>query len=75
MELLTKYFATVSETLPKEIIEKYQFIDKKTALWKIHFPKNKHDIAVAKERLAYEELYIINHRALSKKYESFKHSE
>lgn len=75
IELLKKFFWEVQETLPQSIITKYGFIDKKNALYKIHFPKNKQDIEVAKHRLAYEELYEINYKALSKKHEHFKNSE
>jgi ATP-dependent DNA helicase RecG len=58
--LLDKYITNYPESLPEKIIEKYGFISKKEAIFKIHFPKNTHDIEQAKQRLAYEELYEIN---------------
>lgn len=73
--LLKKYFDDVKETLPPSILDKYQFLGKKEALLKLHFPQSKKDIEIAKNRLAYEELYDINFRALSKKFEAFKNSE
>lgn len=75
VELLKKYVSEIVEDLPESIIKKYNFISKKEAVYKVHFPKNKHDIELAKHRLAYGELYEINHRAISTKYESFKNTE
>jgi len=57
----------IEETLPENIVKKYNFISKVEAYYKIHFPKNKDDIAEARRRLAYEELFEINYKALSKK--------
>ncbi len=75
MELLKNYISEITEDLPEIIIKKYNFISKKEAIFKIHFPKNKHDIEIAKYRLAYGELFDINYRAISKKMDSFKISE
>ena len=75
IKLLEKYITNFSESLPDKILEKYAFISKKEAIYKVHFPKNMHDIELAKYRLAYEELYEINFWAISKKHESFAHSE
>jgi ATP-dependent DNA helicase RecG len=75
IKLLQKYIDSYTEFLPEEILKKYNFISKKEAIYKIHFPKNMHDVEVAKYRLAYEELYEINYGAISKKHESFAHSE
>jgi RecG-like helicase/very-short-patch-repair endonuclease len=65
----------IQEDLPKSIIEKYNFIPKAEAVYKIHFPKNKDDIAVAKYRLAYWELFEINYNSISSKFETFKNTE
>jgi ATP-dependent DNA helicase RecG len=75
MLLLREYFRYVKETLPEEIIKKYNFIPRNIALEKLHFPKNKNDVEVAKYRLAYEELFEINYKSISKKQENFKISE
>jgi ATP-dependent DNA helicase RecG len=53
MELLKKYISEIQDDLPESIIKKYNFIDKKEAVYKVHFPKNKYDIELAKYRLAY----------------------
>lgn len=73
--LLKEYFEYIKDELPENIIKKYKFIEKKEALKKLHFPKTNNDIEIAKYRLAYEELFEINFKALSKKYENFKESE
>jgi ATP-dependent DNA helicase RecG len=49
--LLKDYFSDIDEDLPENIIKKYNFISKKEAVYKIHFPKNKNDIEQAKRRL------------------------
>ena len=72
MNLLKKYISDISENLPEHILEKYNFISRKEAFYKIHFPKNKNDIEQAKYRLAYEELFEINYTAISSKYEKFE---
>ena len=72
IDLLKKYIWDITENLPENILEKYDFISRKEAFYKIHFPKNKNDIEQAKYRLAYEELYEINYTAISKKYEKFE---
>jgi len=67
-----RYYA---EILPENIVKKYWFVSKAEAVYKIHFPKNKDDIEVAKYRLWYEELFEINYKAISSKYERFQESE
>lgn len=45
------------ETLPDDLLKRQKLLDRSTALIKMHFPKDKTDVAVAKERLAFEELF------------------
>ena len=47
----------IIDYLPKSIIEKYNFIDKKEAVDTAHFPKDKRKLNKALERLKYEELF------------------
>jgi len=75
IEILKKYVSSYKENLPKSIIDKYNFISKSEAIYKIHFPKNQHDIDLAKHRLAYEELYEINYKSIFTKHENFKQTE
>jgi len=72
IELLRKYIKDIPEELPADIVKKYNFISKAEAFDKIHFPKNTDDIERAKERLAYEELYNINYKAIKKKHDGYK---
>jgi len=74
IELLRKYIKDIPEQLPENIIKKYNFVSKAKAFDMIHFPRNTDDIERAKQRLAYEELYDINYRAIKKKHEGFKSS-
>jgi ATP-dependent DNA helicase RecG len=75
MELLKPYIKEIAEDLPEEIIKKYDFISKRDAILKVHFPKNKRDIEIGKYRLAYGELWDINFRAIGSKLEVFKETE
>jgi ATP-dependent DNA helicase RecG len=74
MKFLDKFFNEIPENLPKEIIEKYNFISRKKAYHILHFPKNKVELETAKKRLAYEELFHIQKHWIDKKYELIKNS-
>lgn len=45
--------------LPQEIRNKYRFPDLKTALLNLHFPVNLQDLAKFKNRLAFDELFLL----------------
>ena len=75
MELLKKYVAWIKEVLPQEIIDKYKFIERKTAFYKLHFPKNNTDVQIARRRLAYEELFLIQYDAIKRKNERISESK
>ena len=49
----------LQETLPWFILEKYGLIDINKALNLIHFPTTMHDVALARKRLAFEELLTL----------------
>ena len=75
IKLLKSYIFNFTEKLPENIIKKYSFIPKNEAIYKIHFPKNNNDIYLAKQRLVYEELFEINYKNISKKYENITKSK
>jgi ATP-dependent DNA helicase RecG len=50
----------VKETLPENITKKFRLSSNDFALRKIHFPQNRNELERAKERLAFEELFIWN---------------
>jgi len=45
------------ETLPSELVKSEKLLSRADALLAIHFPKTSEDVAKARERLAYEELF------------------
>ena len=70
--LLGKLVAQVSsenitDLIPEEINEKYNFLDKKNALRLIHFPNSINDIKKAQLKLIYEELFIFMFKILCSK--------
>ena len=60
-----RYGGYIAETLPSEIIEKNNFMPLKNAVSAIHFPDSKEKIINARNRLAYEELLIMQLAVLS----------
>ncbi len=75
IDVLKSFIKEIGEDLPEDIIKKYNFISKRDAVYRVHFPKNKFDIEQAKYRLAYWELFDINYRAIGSKMQAFKESE
>lgn len=75
IDILKSFIKEIVEDLPEEIVKKYNFISKRDAVLRVHFPKNKIDIEQAKYRLAYGELFDINYRAIGSKMQAFKESE
>ena len=60
--LLTQLFnenLSLIEIVPEFIRKKYNLMDKKTAIQKIHFPKTKQELTTARESLIFEELFLI----------------
>ena len=60
-----KYGGYITETLPENILEKYGFPTLKQAVSTIHFPNDKEKIIGARNRLAYEELLVMQLAVLS----------
>jgi ATP-dependent DNA helicase RecG len=57
----------IRETLPRNLLETEQLIDKKKALQQIHFPKDVSQLSAAQQRLKFEELFYIQLRLLKLK--------
>ena len=55
---LMQYGNDITDYLPKGITEKYNFLNKKTALNIIHNPSTKEKLEEAQRRLKYEELFL-----------------
>ncbi len=65
--LLPIYLKTQTDFLPEEII-KSEKLEKLTAsLYKIHFPKNYQEVNEARKRLAFDELFLTQLMAISRK--------
>lgn len=60
----------IPEYLPKEIVEKYNLVSLDTAIRNIHFPKDDEDLQKARERLIFDELFILQLSLLSLKNEN-----
>ncbi len=57
--VLNQFDAFFQDNLPDEIIKKRKLISYREAINKIHFPKTKEELLSARERLVYEELFIM----------------
>ena len=65
-ELLHSIKNPFVETLPEDLIAKYQLIHKNQALINIHFPQDQTRLTAAQNRLKYEELFFIQLQLLMK---------
>ena len=59
----------IREYLPENLLEENQLMNLNDALGKIHFPKNLKEAQKAKQRLAFEELFLLQLSTLSRKKE------
>lgn len=60
----------IPEFLPQEITEKYNLVPLDTAIRNIHFPKSDEDLQKSRERLIFDELFILQLSLLSLKNEN-----
>jgi len=65
-------FKTIQETLPDEILEKYNLISINKAVYYLHNPKNFDEIEKARFRFAFEELYNIHIKLINKRIKRLK---
>lgn len=54
-----KGFETITETLPEEIVSRYNLLPLKDALREMHFPRNAQMLQRAIERMKFEELFYV----------------
>jgi len=70
---LTKsYLDFLEEYMPEEILERQKLINFKKAIKSIHFPSSKDLIIKSRERLAFDELFLIQLIALQKRWQWMK---
>lgn len=57
----------IHESLPADLVQQFALIDKKFALWHIHFPGNNELLKKAQYRLKFEELFYIQLKLIKNK--------
>ncbi len=55
---LMEYGSIIEDYIPKYLVEKYSFLNKKTSLNIVHNPSTKEKLELARNRLKYEELFV-----------------
>lgn len=68
------YKDSIPDILPKYLKEKYDLLDKKTAIEQIHFPENQELLEKASFSLIFEELFIVQLKMVRLRNENNKHS-
>lgn len=63
--LISQHLKYVDDPLPQEIRSRLRLMDKREALLAIHNPRNEQELARAKERLKFEELFYLQLNILS----------
>lgn len=58
-DALDDYAQLLTDPLPPALREEHDLLDLPTALWQMHFPENQQQLAAARRRLAFEELFYI----------------
>ncbi len=75
-QIMTSLFQEIKldfkETLPQNVIDALNFIDKNKALFNIHFPQNLSLLQAAQTRLKFEELFYLQLQLLQKNLERKK---
>ncbi len=56
---INNYLDLVKDVLPQHLKEKRNLISVKDAIWGLHFPKDEQHWKLARRRLAYEELFLL----------------
>lgn len=66
--LMDEWLGHFTEHLPQEIIQEHSLMGLQEAIKNIHFPENDADLKKAKERLAFDELFLLQLKVLQKKW-------
>ncbi len=66
--LVDEWLNFFEEHLPYEVIKQHNLLDYKTAIKNIHFPENDTLLKKARERLAFDELFLLQLKVLQKKW-------
>jgi len=71
--LVKKFVPGLKEFIPPQIAKKHDLVKFNQALAEIHFPKNQKTVQKARQRFAFEELFLLQLAALRRKKEWQKH--
>ena len=63
----------IADPLPASLIQEYKFVSLERALQMMHFPKNAEEVAIARQRMKFEELFFLQLEIL--RYAESKKSE
>ena len=69
-QALQTVLPTVRESLPPEILLRYQLVGVQAALRNIHFPESEADLYAARRRLVFEEFFLLQTRLARKRREN-----
>lgn len=67
--LLKTFAPQFEEYLPEAILQEHQLIPYQEAILNIHFPKDSETLKLARARLAFDELFLLQLKALQKKWQ------
>jgi ATP-dependent DNA helicase RecG len=67
--LIDDWVKLYEEYMPEEILKAENLMDLRTAIKNIHFPENDEKLKKARERLSFDELFLLQLKVLSKKRE------
>jgi ATP-dependent DNA helicase RecG len=66
--LIDEWAQMLEEHLPAKIIEEYGLMDYRDAVKEVHFPTDEKNLEAAKKRLSFDELFLLQFKALQKKW-------
>ena len=66
--LVDEWISLFEEYLPEEVIKEHGLIDYQTAIKNVHFPENDALLLKARDRLAFDELFLLQLKVLQKKW-------
>lgn len=66
--LVDHWIDLFEEYMPEEILNEHGFIDYKTAIHSVHFPDDPELLKKSKERLAFDELFLLQLKVLQKRW-------
>jgi ATP-dependent DNA helicase RecG len=66
--IIDEWLIQLEEYMPADIVKEYGLADLKTAVKEVHFPSDDKKLEDAKKRLAFDELFLLQFKALQKKW-------